>query len=84
MKVREGRVYLKYLKREWNRKKGRGNKDLKKGGGKLGQVVGALKGGWNPLTNYALSFHIVFQVFKVLKSLLDSYSYIIVTNFNVF
>ena len=36
MKVRGGgRVYLKYLKREWNRKKGRGNKDLKKGGGKM-------------------------------------------------
>ena len=65
-------------------KKGEGKQRFKKRGGKLGQVVGALKGGWNPLTNYALSFHIVFQVFKVLKSLLDSYSYIFVTNFNVF
>ena len=33
---------LKYLKREWNRKEGRGNKDFKKGG-KLGQGVSALK-----------------------------------------
>ena len=33
---------LKYLKRGWNRNKGRGNKHFKKGG-KLGQEVGALK-----------------------------------------
>ena len=32
---------------------GRGNKDFKRGGGKLGQEVGALKrGGWNLLMNY--------------------------------
>ena len=44
---------LKYLKRERNRKEGRGNKDFKKEGGKLGQEVDALKRwGWNPLTNY--------------------------------
>ena len=58
---------LKYLKRGWNKKEGRGNKDFEKvGGGKLGQGVGALKGGGvkppppppprpprtNPLTNY--------------------------------
>ena len=36
---------LKYLKRGWNRKEERGNKDFKKGGGKLGQRVGALKRG---------------------------------------
>ena len=35
---------LKYLKKGWNRKEGRGNKDFKKGG-KLGQGVGALKRG---------------------------------------
>ena len=35
---------LKYLKRGWNRKEGRGNKDFKKGGG-----------GWIPLRNYGLS-----------------------------
>ena len=35
---------LKYLKRGWNTKEGRANKDFKKGG-KLGQGVGALKGG---------------------------------------
>ena len=40
-------------KRGWNRKARRGNKDFKKGGGKLGQRVGALnRGDWNPLTNY--------------------------------
>ena len=35
-------------------KRGEGNKDFKKGGGKLGQGVGALQGGrdWNPLTGY--------------------------------
>ena len=33
---------LKYLKRGWNRNKGRGNKNFKKWG-KLGQGVGAIK-----------------------------------------
>ena len=42
--VREGEDCLKYLKRGWNRKEGKGNKDLKKGG-QLGQGVGALKMG---------------------------------------
>ena len=46
---------LKYLKRGWNRKKGRENKDFKKRGRKLGRGVGALKSGdWNPLTNYGM------------------------------
>ena len=36
---------LKYLKRRWNRKEGRRNKDFKKGG-KVGQEVGALKREW--------------------------------------
>ena len=36
---------LKYLKRRWNRKEGRGYKDFNKGGVKLGQGTGALKGG---------------------------------------
>ena len=35
---------LKYLKREWNRKEGRGNKDFKKGG-KLGEEMGASEKG---------------------------------------
>ena len=38
---------VKYLKRGWNRKEGRGNKDFKKGD-KLGQGVGALKRGLEP------------------------------------
>ena len=46
---------LKYLKRQWSRKERRGNKDFKKGGGKLGQEMSALKkgrGAGNPLRNY--------------------------------
>ena len=51
--------FLKYLKRGWNRKEGRGNKDFKKGGGQAGSRSGCVKkererGGWNPLTNYEL------------------------------
>ena len=43
--LREGRGNcLKYLKRWWNRKKGRGNK-ISKRWDKLGQGVGALKMG---------------------------------------
>ena len=39
----DGRNCVKYLKSGWNRKEGRRNKNFKKGGGKLGQGVGALK-----------------------------------------
>ena len=51
MELREGGGELsKYLKRRWNRKEGKGNKDFKKEGeGKLGQGLGTLKkgeGGW--------------------------------------
>ena len=43
---------LKYLKRGWNKKEGRGNKDFKKGR-QAGSRGGCLKkGGWNPLRNY--------------------------------
>ena len=77
------RVCLKYIKRGWNRKEERGNKDFKKGGTSSRGVC--LKEGWNPHTNYyPVSFHTVLQVFKVLKNLLDSCSYIFITNFNVF
>ena len=37
-----GRNCLKYHKKRWNRKEGRGNKDFKRGG-KLGQGLGAFK-----------------------------------------
>ena len=37
--------YLKYLKRGWNKKEGRGNKDFKKGG-KVGLGVDAFKSEW--------------------------------------
>ena len=48
---------VKFLKRGWNRKEGRGNKKLKKGG----QGVGVLKrGGWNPLTNYDIYIYISY------------------------
>ena len=51
--VRVGENCLKYLKRRWNRKEGRTNKDFKMGG-KLGQRVGVLKKGvgLNPLSSY--------------------------------
>ena len=41
---------LKHLRRGWNRTKGRGHKDLKRGGGKLGQGGGEClkKGGLEP------------------------------------
>ena len=43
---------LKYLKRGWNRKERKANKDFKKTE-KLGQEAGVLKrGGWDPLANY--------------------------------
>ena len=42
--MREGRGNcVKYLKRGCNRKEGRGDKDFKREGDKLGQGVGALK-----------------------------------------
>ena len=47
MKV--GGDFLKYLKRGWNRKKERGNKDLK-------------KGGWDSLINYVCSPYILNRV----------------------
>ena len=57
--MRVGGNCLKYLKRGWNRKEGRGHKDFMggEGGGKLGQGMGALKrGGLCPLTNYVFVF----------------------------
>ena len=50
----------------------------------MGKGGGTLKGELEPPYNYALSFYTVFQVFKALKNLLDSYSYIFITNFNAF
>ena len=52
--ARVGGNCLKYFKRGWNRKEGKGSKDVQKGG-KAGPRGGCLKkkGGWNPLTNYA-------------------------------
>ena len=42
----------KYLKRGWNRKKARGNKDFKNGGRRAVSRGRYLeKEGWNPLTN---------------------------------
>ena len=77
------RVCLKYFKRVGTEKRRGGTKILKSG--QTGLRDGCLKwGDWNPLMNNALSFHTVFQVFKVLKNLLDSYSYIFITYFNVF
>ena len=59
---------LKYLKRRWNRKEGRGNKNLKKGRGQAGSRGGCLekRGAGTPLrtmTLYSISaierFHCV-------------------------
>ena len=62
-----------YLKREWNRKEGRGNKDSKKGD-KLGQGVGALErdGGWHPIMNYVHNYlysNILIYVFYTTSQL---------------
>ena len=48
---------LKYLKRQWSRKERRRNKDFKKGGGKLGQGVGALKRGGGAGTPLGTMIH---------------------------
>ena len=61
---------LKYLKRVWNRKEGRGDKNFKKGG-QAGSRGGCLKrggGGWNHLTNnedikLLYQYHIVEKIF---------------------
>ena len=54
--MRVGGNCLKYLKRGVEQKERRGNKDFKRGGGKLGQGVGTLKSGvWNWLANCALT-----------------------------
>ena len=45
VEIKEGWLVGIGLKRRWNRKEGRGNKDFKKGGGKLGQGLGASKKG---------------------------------------
>ena len=63
--MREGGGFvLKYLKRGWNRKEGRETKILKRGEGKLGQGVDALKrkGFWNPPTNDEISLSIFQKV----------------------
>ena len=59
---------LKYLKRGWNRKEGRGNKDFRRGGGcKIGQGVGALKiGGTRTTLRTMLFMHLIF-CWNVLK-----------------
>ena len=50
-----GRNCVKYLKRRWNRKEGRGSKNFKNRG-QAGARGGCLQngGGWNPLTNFAV------------------------------
>ena len=59
-----GGNYLKYLKRGWNRKEERGDKDFKNGGqaGSRGRCLNK-GGGWNPLTNYGsarrISSHLI-------------------------
>ena len=45
VEIKEGWLVGIGLKRRWNRKEGRGNKDFKKGGGQAGSRVGCLKKG---------------------------------------
>ena len=47
---------LKYLKRGWNRKDGRGNKDFEKGwqAGSRCRCFKKVGGDWNSLTNYVI------------------------------
>ena len=55
---------LKYPKREWKGKEGRGNKDFKKGGQACSRG-GCLKngeGGWIPLTNYNKYIYIYIYI----------------------
>ena len=49
-------------------KRGRETKISKRGGGKLGQGVGALKrgGGWKPLTNYGSWTQNFFEHFSLI------------------
>ena len=74
---------LKYLKKEWNRKQGRGNKDFRKGG-KLGQEVGALKGGggrgWNHHMNYVVEHFNVHLHTKKTSSFTSFLRYYILKN----
>ena len=48
-----GGKHLEYLKRGWNRKEGRGNKDFKNGrqAGSRSWSLKKGRGGWNPVTN---------------------------------
>ena len=63
---------VKYLKRGWNRKEGRGNKNFKEGGGELGQGVGALKrGDRNPLKNYG-SLCVTLDVYTLNKAVIST------------
>ena len=48
-----GEDCLKYPKRGWNRKEGRGNKDFKKGAYLSQGVVALKRGGGNPLRTMA-------------------------------
>ena len=55
VEIKEGWLVGIGLKRRWNRKEGRGNKDFKKGGGGASWVKGWVpqkRGDWNPFTNY--------------------------------
>ena len=65
--LREGRMNcLKYLKRGWIRKEGRGNKNFKVGS-KLGQGVGALKRGSGTLLQSKLVKQIIQNILENVK-----------------
>ena len=58
VEIKEGWLVGIGLKRRWNRKEGRGNKDFKKGGGAswVKGWVPQKRGDWNPFTNYDICY----------------------------
>ena len=70
---------LKYFKRGWNRTEGRGYKDFRRGGGKLGQGVVVLKKGGGGVLEppYKLCHNVGFiDSSKFCVSLIALYSYL--------
>ena len=70
-----GRNCLKYLKRGWNRKEWRGNKDFKRGGRGQAGSRGVLKReAGDPLTNYVTCKKI--DIFNIKNQILLSIGFI--------
>ena len=61
---------VKYLRRAWNRKEGRGNKKIKKGGGQAGSRGGCLKKGGGLEPPYELWLSLLSKLGKSFKTLM--------------